>query len=130
MGHGVHPNHVSKHEENHRPMLNQGLILKTNANIKYTSNAETRTLTKRLAAIANVNLQEFEVRNDMNCGSTIGPIVSKIGLRTVDIGGAQLSMHSIRETAGSEDVTSMIKFFETFYEKFADLDDEVGMLGE
>lgn len=70
-----------------------------------------------------VPLQEYGVRNDCPCGSTIGPLVSKIGLRTVDIGCPMLSMHSIRETAGSGDVGTLIQLFETFFESFAEVDD-------
>jgi len=67
----------------------------------------------------------------MACGSTIGPLVSQIGLRTVDIGCPQLSMHSIREMAGTRDVTSLVRLFETYFEKFGEIDgDGMGMLGE
>ena len=59
----------------------------------------------------------------VSCGSTIGPLVSKIGLRTVDIGCPMLSMHSVRETAGSGDVSTLIKLFVTFFESFAEVDD-------
>jgi len=79
-------------------------------------------LLRRVAKIAGVPLQEYEVRNDMSCGSTIGPLVSKLGLRTVDIGCPQLSMHSIRETAGSKDIEHLISLFETFFREFGSVD--------
>jgi aspartyl aminopeptidase len=82
--------------------MNGGVIIKTNANQRYTSNAPTTFLVRRLAEIKGVPLQEFEVRNDGSCGSTIGPVGSTMGLRTVDIGLPQLSMHSCRETAGTK----------------------------
>ena len=63
------------------------------------------------------------VRNDTPCGSTIGPIVSaKVGIRTVDLGIPSLSMHSIRETMGCQDVVTNAKLFTTFYKEFGKLD--------
>lgn len=59
------------------------------------------------------------------CGSTIGPMLSKTGIRTVDVGCAILSMHSIREQAGSEDVQHAIDLFSAFFERFAALDRSV-----
>ena len=56
------------------------------------------------------------------CGSTVGPMLSKIGIRTVDVGNPMLSMHSIRETAGSHDVQSAIDLFTSFFENFTGLD--------
>lgn len=61
------------------------------------------------------------------CGSTVGPMLSKIGIRTVDVGNAMLSMHSIRETAGSHDVQSAIDLFGAFFEDFSELDSKVSL---
>lgn len=122
MGHAIHPCFPEKHEENHRPSINKGPAIKTNAKQRYASTAATTFLLRRIATLAKVPLQEYEVRNDMACGSTIGPLVSKIGLRTVDIGCPQLSMHSIREQAGCLDMVYLIKLFETFFEKFEEVD--------
>ena len=70
-----------------------------------------------------IHLQEFVVRNDCPCGSTIGPIVSgKVGITTVDLGLPSLSMHSIRETMGCQDVITNTKLFTTFFKQFEDLD--------
>nr|XP_011457668.1 PREDICTED: probable aspartyl aminopeptidase [Fragaria vesca subsp. vesca] len=81
MAHGVHPNFMDKHEEYHRPEMQKGLVIKHNANQRYATSGVTSFL-------------EFVVRNDMGCGSTIGPILaSGAGIRTVDCGIAQLSMH-------------------------------------
>ncbi|PLW10507.1 hypothetical protein PCASD_16647 [Puccinia coronata f. sp. avenae] len=118
MGHAVHPCFPDKHEQNHRPLINKGPAIKTNAKQRYASTAATTFLLRQVAAIAKVPLQEYEVRNDMACGSTIGPLVSKIGLRTVDIGCPQLSMHSIREQAGCEDLVYLTNLFESFFEHF------------
>jgi len=123
VAHAVHPNYSEKHEMNHRPVLNGGTVLKTNSNQRYATNAETGFLLREIARRAEVPVQEFVVRNDCPCGSTIGPIIaSKIGIRTVDLGVPSLSMHSIRETMGVEDVTSNTKLFQTFFREFGSLD--------
>lgn len=125
MAHGFHPNYSGKYEDNHRPKLNGGPVIKTNTNQRYASTGPTTFLLRRVAQAAKVPLQEFVVRNDMPCGSTIGPMMSKTGIRTVDIGNPQLSMHSIRETCGSHDVELKIRLFETFFSQFERIDAEL-----
>ena len=125
MAHGFHPNYASFYEDNLRPKLNGGPVIKTNTNQRYASTGPTTFLLRRVAQAASVPLQEFSVRNDMPCGSTIGPMMSKTGIRTVDIGNPQLSMHSIRETCGSHDVELKIRLFETFFNHFERLDAEL-----
>ncbi|XP_057980874.1 probable aspartyl aminopeptidase isoform X3 [Malania oleifera] len=94
MAHGVHPNFMDKHEEHHRPELQKGLVIKHNANQRYATSCVTAFLFKEVAKVHDLPIQEFVVRNDMGCGSTIGPILaSGVGIRTVDCGIAQLSMH-------------------------------------
>jgi len=127
MGHGIHPNYSSKHQENHRPRLNGGVVLKTNASQKYTTDSTGSFLVRRLLAKRGGSLQDFEVRNDMACGSTVGPFLSKTGVRTVDVGLAQLSMHSIRETAGSHDTRAAMDLFLSFFETFSDIDRELSL---
>lgn len=125
MGHAVHPNYSSKHEENHRPIINGGMVIKTNAKQRYASDAISTFLFRKLVERRGGNVQEFEVRNDMACGSTVGPMLSKIGLRTVDVGNVMLSMHSIRETGGSHDVQHAIDAFSSFFDGFAGLDGDL-----
>ncbi|TFK55786.1 aspartyl aminopeptidase [Heliocybe sulcata] len=125
MGHAVHPNYRSKHEDNHAPQMNGGIVIKTNAKQRYASDAIGSFLVKKLVETKGGKVQEYEVRNDMACGSTVGPMLSKIGVRTVDVGNAMLSMHSIRETAGSHDVQNAIDLFSSFFEGFAELDREL-----
>ncbi|KAG2042957.1 aspartyl aminopeptidase [Suillus americanus] len=122
MGHAVHPNYTSKHEDNHQPTMNGGIVIKTNAKQKYASDAIGSFVVKKLVERKGGKVQEFEARNDMACGSTVGPMLSKLGLRTVDVGNAMLSMHSIRETAGSHDVQNAIDLFTSLFEGFAELD--------
>jgi len=121
MSHAVNPNYSEKYESNHSPRLNGGVVIKTNAKQRYASNAQTTFLIRRVAKKAGVPTQDFDVRNDSTCGTTIGPIVSP-HVRVVDVGLAQLSMHSIRETAGSADVRHYINFFRSFFEGFGDID--------
>lgn len=116
MAHAVHPNYPEKHEECHRPRMHKGLVIKYNSNQRYATSARTAAYFKTLAARADVPVQEFMVRNDSPCGSTIGPILSsKLGIPAIDVGVAQLSMHSIREMAGIEDVANSINLFNAFY---------------
>ncbi|CEH15683.1 aspartyl aminopeptidase [Ceraceosorus bombacis] len=125
MAHGFHPNYSSFYEDNHRPKINGGVVIKTNAKQRYASTAPTTFLIRRIAKLASVPLQEFEVRNDMPCGSTIGPMMSKTGIRTVDLGSPQLSMHSIRETSGTKDVKYKIDLFAAFFRDFDKVDSEL-----
>ncbi|KAG5636853.1 hypothetical protein H0H81_006605 [Sphagnurus paluster] len=125
MGHAVHPNYITKHEEKHKPIMNGGIVIKTNAKQRYATDAISTFILKQLVERKGGKVQEFEVRNDMACGSTVGPMLSKIGIRTVDVGNAMLSMHSIRETAGSHDVQNAIDLFTSFFEGFATLDKEL-----
>ncbi|WCJ19082.1 Aspartyl aminopeptidase [Euphorbia peplus] len=123
MAHGVHPNFVDKHEEHHRPEMQKGLVIKHNANQRYATNAITAFLFKEVGKILNLPTQEFVVRNDMGCGSTIGPILaSGVGIRTVDCGIAQLSMHSVREVCAKDDIDIAYKHFKAFYQNFSAID--------
>jgi aspartyl aminopeptidase len=71
-------------------------------------------------------MQDFVVRNDMACGSTIGPILaSGVGIRTVDVGAPQLSMHSIREMCAVDDVKHSYEHFKAFFQEFSDLDAKI-----
>ena len=102
--HGVHPNYEDKHDGNHGPILNNGPVIKVNANQRYASNSQTCALFEHLCELADVPVQSFVVRSDMACGSTIGPITaSEIGVKTVDVGVPTFAMHSIRELAGRWD---------------------------
>lgn len=126
MAHGVHPNYAENYEGNHKPKLNGGPVIKVNANQRYVTNSPGIVLLKRVAEKAKVLLQLFVVRNDSPCGSTIGPIVcSKLGIRALDIGNPQLSMHSIRETGGSHDVEKLISLFQSYYENYSEAQDSI-----
>ena len=100
--HAVHPNYASKHEKSHRPQMNAGMVIKRNSNQRYATNGLTGVLIREIAHRASLPpVQEFIVRQDCGCGSTIGPLISTAtGIRAVDMGCPQLSMHSIREQMG------------------------------
>ncbi|KAF6838752.1 aspartyl aminopeptidase (zinc I metalloprotease) [Colletotrichum plurivorum] len=126
MAHSVHPNYAGKYESSHQPAMNGGTVIKVNANQRYATNSPGIVLLQECARLAGVPLQLFVVRNDSPCGSTIGPMLSaKLGVRTLDLGNPQLSMHSIRETGGSDDVEHAIKLFESFYERFGELEEKI-----
>lgn len=106
--HAVHPNYADKHEPNHMPQLNSGLVIKVNNNQRYATNAVTAALFKRLCAKLDIPVSSFVIRSDMGCGSTIGPITATLtGLNTLDVGIPQWAMHSIRESAGVLDCWRM-----------------------
>ena len=114
--HAVHPNFPDKHDDNHGPLMNGGPVIKVNASQRYASNSETTGFFRMLAAAEEVQVQSFVVRNDMKCGSTIGPITAGgTGIRTIDIGAPTLGMHSIRETAGTSDAWDLCRVLQRFY---------------
>lgn len=100
--HALHPNYAAKHEKDHQPQMNAGMVIKRNANQRYATNGVTGILIREIARRASLPpVQEFIVRQDCGCGSTIGPLISTAtGIRAIDMGCPQLSMHSIRETMG------------------------------
>ena len=114
--HAVHPNFAGKHEPDHMPQLNQGPVIKTNANQRYATNGLTASVFRQLCHRAEVPCQHFVMRNDMACGSTIGPLTAaEIGVATVDVGVPQLAMHSIRETVGNLDGWYLQRVMTTFF---------------
>lgn len=127
MAHGVHPNYASKHETNHRPGLGSGLVIKTNQNQRYATSGITGLIVREAARRAGgLKIQEFVVPNDKPCGSTIGPILSGAsGLRTVDVGQAQLSMHSVREMCSAADFETVEKTFEALLTHFKEIDESI-----
>lgn len=123
MAHAVHPNYAEQHDENHRPVLHGGLVIKTNVNQRYATNMITEFALIELADKHNIPIQRFSMRNDFGCGSTVGPILSaNTGIRTVDVGVAQLSMHSIREMCGTSDVYTTYQLMKHIFNEFISID--------
>lgn len=114
--HAVHPNFATRHDPNHLVMLNQGPVIKVNAAQRYATDAITTGLFRQLCTKADIPYQEFVMRNDLACGSTIGPLTAaEIGIPTVDVGVPQLAMHSIRETIGHLDGWYLLQAMTAFF---------------
>lgn len=114
--HGIHPNFCDKHDPNHGPLLNEGPVIKINANQRYATNSETSSYFSYLCRKNEVPCQKFVVRTDMACGSTIGPITAKeIGVKTLDVGVPTFAMHSIRELAGRDDAFHLYTALSAFF---------------
>ncbi|KAI5059623.1 hypothetical protein GOP47_0025942 [Adiantum capillus-veneris] len=128
MAHCLHPNYSEKHEDNHQPKMHKGLVIKHNANQRYATNAVTSFIFRHIATKYKLPVQDFVVRNDMGCGSTIGPILaSGVGIRTVDVGAPQLSMHSIREMCGVDDVDHSYQHLKAFFKEFSQIDTQLSV---
>lgn len=105
MAHATHPNYPDRHEPAHRIAINGGPVLKVNQNLRYATDASGAGVFALACEQAGVPLQRYVHRADLPCGSTIGPITAaRTGLSTVDVGAAQLAMHSARELMGAHDV--------------------------
>jgi len=116
MAHAYHPNHAGAYEPCHHVLVNKGPVIKTNANQRYASNADTSARFITLCERAGVPYQQYAHRTDLGCGSTIGPIVaSNLGVPSVDVGSPMWAMHSIRESAGVLDHSFMAAVLDVFY---------------
>ncbi|MDE6195461.1 MAG: M18 family aminopeptidase [Erysipelotrichaceae bacterium] len=114
--HAVHPNHPEKTDEKNCVYMNEGIVIKFSANQKYTTDAVSEALFKGYCEKANVPVQYFHNRSDVAGGSTLGNISStKVSVNMVDIGLAQLAMHSSYETAGIKDTLYLINVLKEFY---------------
>ena len=118
--HATHPNFPQKHDSAHMPALNGGPVVKVNVKQRYATSSLTSSLFKQLCETVNVPVQSFVSRNDMGCGSTIGPITSaRLGVATLDVGIPQLAMHSCREMTGTEDPLRLSKVLVAFFNSTA-----------
>jgi aspartyl aminopeptidase len=107
MAHATHPNYPERHEPGHLIGVNAGPVLKVQPNLRYATDGRTAAAFALACQQAGVPLQRYEHRADLPCGSTIGPMTSaRTGVPTVDVGAAQLAMHSAREVMGADDVAA------------------------
>ncbi|MEH6469473.1 MAG: M18 family aminopeptidase, partial [Porticoccus sp.] len=114
--HGIHPNYSDKHDSHHGPILNDGPVIKINANQRYATSSITSSIFRHLCEQQDVPVQSFVNRTDLGCGSTIGPITAaSIGVQTLDVGVPTFAMHSIREMAGTEDAYNLYRVLQGFY---------------
>ncbi|MAZ70508.1 M18 family aminopeptidase [Porticoccus sp.] len=114
--HGIHPNFADRHDSNHGPRLNEGPVIKMNANQRYATNSISAAMFRHLCEKEGVAVQTFVNRTDLSCGSTIGPITAAmIGVQTLDVGVPTFAMHSIREMAGADDAFNLYRVLRGFY---------------
>ena len=123
--HAVNPNFLSVYLENHSPRLNTGIAIQADPNGHTTTDAISTAFLQRIAEKCGSELQVFQIRNDSRSGGTVRPMLSSItGIRAVDAGLPQLSMHSIRATTGSRDPGLGVRLFEGFFDWFEEVDAE------
>ena len=116
--HALHPNHPEKYDAQNRTFMNGGVVIKHNANQKYTTDAVSCAVFSEICRQAGVPVQHFANRSDVLGGSTLGNIANtQVSLNTVDIGLPQLAMHSAYETAGAADTEYMVRALTAFYGK-------------
>lgn len=118
LAHAVHPNYAEKHDPQHQPLLGKGVIFKSHAQQRYASDARSLAPLQILAKNHNIPTQRFVSRNDIPCGTTVGPIhATLLGMPTVDIGCGQLSMHSSREIMACQDHLYLCQLLGDFLEE-------------
>lgn len=116
--HGVHPNHPDKADPTNRPYINGGIVIKSNAAKKYSTDALTEGIFKKICKDVGVGYQTYVNRSDIPGGSTLGNISSaQVSVPTIDIGIAELAMHSAYETSGVKDTEDLYKIFSKFFNK-------------
>ena len=114
--HGVHPNHPEFADANNAPVVNGGVVLKFNANLRYSTDGVAAAIFRKVCGKADVKVQTYCNRADLPGGSTLGNIsLSHVSIPTADIGLPQLAMHSCYETAGVKDAMDLEKAVAVFY---------------
>ena len=116
MAHATHPNYPERHEPGHWITAGGGPVIKHNVNERYATDSRGAALFRMAAEGAGVPVQDYSHRGDLQCGSTIGPLAAAgLAIDTVDVGMAQLSMHSARELMATADVDLMVRAFGAWF---------------
>jgi len=124
-GHAKHPNHPELSDADNAPKLNGGVVIKYNASQKYATEGLSAAIFSEICRRADVPVQCFANRSDMPGGSTLGSISNtQVPVMTVDIGMAQLAMHSCYETAGARDTEYLIRAMRAFYQTSLESDSD------
>ena len=114
--HALHPHHMDKADPTNRPYMNHGIVIKYNANQKYTTDAMSAAIFQEICKWSQVPVQAYVNRSDVAGGSTLGNIaIRQVSIPAVDIGLPQLAMHSPYETAGVKDTWYLIRAVKEFY---------------
>lgn len=114
--HALHPGNPGISDPTNQPFMNNGIVIKYNANQKYTTDGMSAALFKEICNRAKVSVQSYINRSDVLGGSTLGNISgSHVSVSTVDIGLSQLAMHSSYETSGAKDIVDLVLVSKTFY---------------
>jgi len=123
LAHAINPNYASYHQEVHPVHFHKGVVIKTNHSMSYATDSVSSVIFKEIAEKVSVPVQEFVVKCDSLCGTTVGPLLNtNTSIKAIDIGIGQLAMHSIRETCATTDVYYYYKLMKGFYEVFNKVD--------
>ncbi|KAF2269482.1 aminopeptidase I zinc metalloprotease family protein [Lojkania enalia] len=123
--HAVNPNFLGQYLENHSPRLNVGPAITFDSNAHMTTDSVSTAILTKTVEGSGAKLQAFQIRNDSRSGGTVGPMLSAAtGIRAIDAGIPQLSMHSIRATTGSLDPGLGVLAFQGFLENFETVDSQ------
>lgn len=118
MAHAFSPSHPEKYDPQHQPLLGKGIVIKSHAHHRYASDATSSAPILEACRALQLSHQLFAIRSDMPCGSTVGPMLAEqLGMKTVDIGISQLSMHSIREVTSCSDYLDLCRLLTYLLQK-------------
>lgn len=124
--HAIHPAHPEKSDSSNMVSLNKGIVIKSHAGLSYTTESLSSSIFKALCEKANVPYQDYTNRSDMRGGSTLGHIaLEKLSINSVDVGLAQLAMHSSLETAGAKDIEYMVKALKEFFNSKIEINNKI-----